>query len=115
MGKAGRKRYLGFRPKVRGVVMNPVDHPHGGGEGRTSGGRNPVTPWGVSTKGKKTRNNKEQFLYYKKGRNNDRSVWKGPFVDSQLIKKAEKSSLSGRKEVIKTWSRRSTIYHNLLD
>ena len=59
LGKAGRKRYLGFRPKVRGVVMNPVDHPHGGGEGRTSGGRHPVTPWGVSTKGKKTRNNKK--------------------------------------------------------
>ena len=59
LGKAGRKRYLGFRPKVRGVVMNPVDHPHGGGEGRTSGGRDPVTPWGVSTKGKKTRNNKK--------------------------------------------------------
>ena len=58
LGKAGRKRYLGFRPKVRGVVMNPVDHPHGGGEGRTSGGRHPVTPWGKSTKGKKTRNNK---------------------------------------------------------
>ncbi|PPR46860.1 MAG: 50S ribosomal protein L2 [Alphaproteobacteria bacterium MarineAlpha5_Bin9] len=57
-GKAGRKRKLGFRPKVRGVVMNPVDHPHGGGEGRTSGGRHPVTPWGKSTKGKKTRNNK---------------------------------------------------------
>ena len=59
LGKAGRKRYLGFRPKVRGVVMNPVDHPHGGGEGRTSGGRHPVTPWGVSTKGKKTRSNKK--------------------------------------------------------
>ena len=59
LGKAGRKRYLGYRPKVRGVVMNPVDHPHGGGEGRTSGGRNPVTPWGVSTKGKKTRKNKK--------------------------------------------------------
>jgi len=58
LGKAGRKRLLGFRPKVRGVVMNPVDHPHGGGEGRTSGGRHPVTPWGKSTKGKKTRNNK---------------------------------------------------------
>ena len=54
-GKAGRRRLLGFRPKVRGVVMNPVDHPHGGGEGRTSGGRHPVTPWGKSTKGKKTR------------------------------------------------------------
>ena len=58
MGKAGRKRWLGRRPTVRGVVMNPVDHPHGGGEGRTSGGRHPVTPWGVPTKGKRTRNNK---------------------------------------------------------
>ena len=59
LGKAGRKRYLGCRPKVRGVVMNPVDHPHGGGEGRTSGGKHPVTHWGVSTKGKKTRSNKK--------------------------------------------------------
>jgi len=55
IGKAGRRRWLGWRPTVRGVVMNPVDHPHGGGEGRTSGGRHPVTPWGVPTKGKKTR------------------------------------------------------------
>jgi large subunit ribosomal protein L2 len=58
LGKAGRSRWLGRRPKVRGVAMNPVDHPHGGGEGRSSGGRHPVTPWGVSTKGKRTRNNK---------------------------------------------------------
>lgn len=58
LGKAGRKRWLGKRPHVRGVVMNPVDHPHGGGEGRTSGGRHPVTPWGKPTKGKKTRSNK---------------------------------------------------------
>lgn len=57
-GKAGAKRWRGIRPTVRGVVMNPVDHPHGGGEGRTSGGRHPVTPWGVPTKGKKTRRNK---------------------------------------------------------
>jgi len=56
VGKAGRTRWLGVRPTVRGVVMNPVDHPHGGGEGRTSGGRHPVTPWGVPTKGHKTRN-----------------------------------------------------------
>jgi len=56
VGKAGRSRWLGVRPTVRGVVMNPVDHPHGGGEGRTSGGRHPVTPWGVPTKGHKTRN-----------------------------------------------------------
>ena len=59
LGKAGRKRWLGKRPVVRGVVMNPIDHPHGGGEGRTSGGRHPVTPWGVPTKGKRTRNNKK--------------------------------------------------------
>jgi large subunit ribosomal protein L2 len=58
IGKAGRKRWLGRRPHNRGVVMNPVDHPHGGGEGRTSGGRHPVTPWGKPTKGKKTRSNK---------------------------------------------------------
>ncbi|MDR3439273.1 50S ribosomal protein L2 [Telmatospirillum sp.] len=59
LGKAGRARWLGRRPHVRGVAMNPVDHPHGGGEGRTSGGRHPVTPWGKPTKGKKTRNNKK--------------------------------------------------------
>lgn len=59
MGKAGRSRWLGRRPHNRGVVMNPVDHPHGGGEGRTSGGRHPVTPWGVPTKGYKTRVNKK--------------------------------------------------------
>ncbi len=58
LAKAGRNRWLGRRPTVRGVVMNPVDHPHGGGEGRTSGGRHPVTPWGKPTRGKKTRKNK---------------------------------------------------------
>jgi len=58
IGKAGRNRHKGFRPHVRGVAMNPVDHPHGGGEGKTSGGRHPVTPWGFPTKGKKTRKNK---------------------------------------------------------
>ena len=58
IGKAGANRWRGIRPTVRGVAMNPVDHPHGGGEGRTSGGRHPVSPWGVQTKGKKTRTNK---------------------------------------------------------
>lgn len=58
LGKAGRNRWRGRRPKVRGVAMNPVDHPHGGGEGKSSGGRHPVTPWGVPTKGKRTRRNK---------------------------------------------------------
>lgn len=62
IGKAGRKRNLGRRPHVRGSAMNPVDHPHGGGEGRTTGGRNPVTPWGVSTKGKKTRRRPAPYL-----------------------------------------------------
>jgi len=58
IGKAGRKRWMGIRPTNRGVTMNPVDHPHGGGEGKTSGGRHPVTPWGQPTRGYKTRNNK---------------------------------------------------------
>lgn len=69
IGKAGRNRWLGNRPKVRGVVMNPIDHPHGGGEGRTSGGRHPVTPWGKPTKGKKTRSkrkNTEKFIISRK-------------------------------------------------
>ena len=64
LGKGGRSRWLGRRPKVRGVVMNPVDHPHGGGEGRTSGGRHPVTPWGVPTKGYKTRKKKHRTDKY---------------------------------------------------
>ncbi|KKB12884.1 50S ribosomal protein L2 [Devosia geojensis] len=74
IGKAGRNRWLGKKPVTRGVAMNPVDHPHGGGEGRTSGGRHPVTPWGKPTKGKKTRSNKatDKFIvrsrHVKKGR-----------------------------------------------
>lgn len=70
IGKAGRKRWMGVKPTVRGVAMNPIDHPHGGGEGRTSGGRHPVTPWGKKTKGKKTRNNKrtEKFVIRHRGK-----------------------------------------------
>ena len=68
LGKAGRNRWLGRRPKVRGVAMNPVDHPHGGGEGRTSGGRHPVTPWGKPTKGAKTRTNKRSNRFIVKRR-----------------------------------------------
>ena len=59
LGKAGRKRWLGRKPKVRGVAMNPVDHPMGGGEGRSSGGRHPCTPWGIPTKGYRTRKNRK--------------------------------------------------------
>ena len=68
IGKAGRNRKLGIRPTVRGVVMNPVDHPHGGGEGRTSGGRHPVTPWGQPTRGYKTRKNKRTNKFIVKRR-----------------------------------------------
>jgi large subunit ribosomal protein L2 len=68
IGKAGRKRWLGRRPKVRGVAMNPVDHPMGGGEGRSSGGRHPCTPWGIPTKGFRTRNNKSTDRYIVKRR-----------------------------------------------
>jgi len=70
LGKAGVKRWLGRRPKVRGVAMNPVDHPHGGGEGKTSGGRHPVSPWGTPTKGYKTRSNKntDKFIVRRRGK-----------------------------------------------
>lgn len=70
LGKAGAQRWRGVRPTVRGVAMNPVDHPHGGGEGRTSGGRHPVTPWGVPTKGYKTRGNKrtDSMIVRRRGR-----------------------------------------------
>ena len=70
IGKAGRKRWMGRRPHNRGVTMNPVDHPHGGGEGSTAGGRHPVTPWGVPTKGYKTRNNKrtDKFIVRRRGK-----------------------------------------------
>ena len=72
IGKAGRQRWLGVRPTVRGVAMNPVDHPHGGGEGKTSGGRHPVTPWGKPTKGKKTRKNKATDKYIIRSRSKTR-------------------------------------------
>ena len=72
LGKAGRNRWLGKRPSVRGVAMNPVDHPHGGGEGRSSGGRHPVTPWGVSTKGKRTRGKKRSDKFIMRRRRRQR-------------------------------------------
>ena len=68
LAKAGRSRWMGKRPSVRGVAMNPVDHPHGGGEGKSSGGRHPVTPWGISTKGKRTRSNKSTDKYILRSR-----------------------------------------------
>ena len=69
IGKAGKSRWLGRRPTVRGVVMNPIDHPHGGGEGRTSGGRHPSSPWGWKTKGKKTRRSQPSDRFIVRRRN----------------------------------------------
>ena len=90
LGKAGRNRWMGMRPLTRGVAKNPVDHPHGGGEGRTSGGRHPVTPWGKPTKGARTRHNKSTDKMIIRSRHDEeegltmaRSVWKGPFVELQ--------------------------------
>ena len=76
IGKAGRNRWKGIRPSVRGVVMNPIDHPHGGGEGKSSGGRHPVTPWGKGTKGKKTRNNKrtDRWIIRRANKRRDRQA-----------------------------------------
>ncbi|MBR1915781.1 MAG: 50S ribosomal protein L2 [Alphaproteobacteria bacterium] len=72
LGKAGRSRWMGVRPVTRGVAMNPVDHPHGGGEGRTSGGRHPVTPWGKPTKGAKTRSNKKTDRFIMRSRHDNK-------------------------------------------
>ena len=96
IGKAGRSRWMGIRPHTRGVVKNPVDHPHGGGEGKSAGGRHPVSPTGQSAKGLKTRDNKrtDKFIIRRRKKkracNMARSVWKGPFVEESLIKKVEK-------------------------
>ena len=117
IGKAGRSRWLGKRPHVRGVAMNPVDHPLGGGEGKTSGGRHPVTPWGQPTKGYKTRRRKDtdRFIVQRRTRGRrsrrlmSRSLKKGPFVDTPLLEKLEAMNRANEKKVIKTWSRRSTV------
>ena len=93
IGKAGRSRWLGRRPHTRGVVKNPVDHPHGGGEGKSAGGRHPVSPTGQSAKGLKTRDNKEliNLLFEEEIRerilNNGKSSLEGPFVEESLMKK----------------------------
>merc|ERR1711982_165918 len=104
-GKAGRSRWLGKRPTVRGSVMNPCDHPHGGGEGRTPIGRTrPLTPWGKPALGMETINIK----------NMSRSLRKGPYVAYHLLKKINKMNLNGKKETIITWSRSSTIVPNMI-
>ena len=120
-GKAGRMRWKGKRPTVRGVVMNPVDHPHGGGEGKTSGGRHPVSPWG-QPEGRTRHPNKpsDKLIVRRRAYRQEaaiaggsqkmpRSLKKGPFVDDHLLAKVDVQNEKGTKQVIKTWSRRSTI------
>ena len=122
LAKAGRNRWKGKRPSVRGVVMNPVDHPHGGGEGKTSGGRHPVTPWGVPTKGKKTRSNKSSDKYIVRSRHQRRkrriimarSVWKGPFVESYVLKKAEAARRSEEKILLRFGAENQPYFLSLL-
>ena len=123
-GKAGRSRWRGKRPTVRGSAMNPVDHPHGGGEGKSKGGRHPVTPWGVPTLGKRTRRkHKESDKLIVRGRRRGKekrvsacesSSKKGPFVEERLMKRIEAMNTSGKKRMIRTWSRTSTIFPEMV-
>ena len=122
-GKAGRMRWKGKRPTVRGVAMNPVDHPHGGGEGKTSGGRHPVNPWGkpegrtrLATR-RATSSSSAVASPTRSARSYStmpRSLKKGPFVDDHLLKKVDVQNTKGTKNVIKTWSRRSMIIPDML-
>ena len=124
-GKAGRMRWKGKRPTVRGVAMNPIDHPHGGGEGKTSGGRHPVNPAGkpegrTRRKGQESdKHDRSPPLRHPQARvtgvkKMPRSLKKGPFVDDHLLKKVEVQNEKNSKNVIKTWSRRSTIIPDML-
>ena len=123
-GKAGRSRWLGKRPSVRGSAMNPVDHPHGGGEGKSKGGRHPVTPWGVPTLGKRTRpKHKESDKLIVRGRRRgkerryppmSRSSKKGPFIDERLLGRIEAMNAANEKRMIRTWSRSSTVFPDMV-
>src|ERR1051325_8661238 len=121
-GKAGRSRWRGKRPSVRGSAMNPVDHPHGGGEGKSKGGRHPVTPWGVPTLGKRTRRkHKESDKLIVRGRRRgkeerqgSRSSKKGPFVEGRLLARIEAMNATNEKRMIRTWSRTSTIFPEMV-
>ena len=122
-GKAGRMRWKGKRPTVRGVAMNPVDHPHGGGEGKTSGGRHPTQPVGQA-RGPHPSPQAERRAHRPPPQDQQealgddatmpRSLKKGPFVDDHLLKKVDEQNDKGTKNVIKTWSRRSTIIPDML-
>src|SRR6476660_1043145 len=117
-GKAGRTRWQGRRPHVRGMVMNPIDHPMGGGQGKSKGGggrHHPVSPWGQLAKGFKTRAKhkpSDRFILergQKKNKFMGRSLKKGPFVEPHLLEKIDKMNSSGVKKPVKTWSRRSMV------
>ena len=121
VGKAGRKRHMGVRPQTRGVAMNPVDHPHGGGEGSTTAGRHPVTPWGVPTLGYRTRKkNKTSSRYIVRGRRRgkgkqmSRSSKKGPWVEERLMQRIEALNAANNKKMLRTWSRASTIFPEMV-
>ena len=119
LGKAGRARHMGQRPEVRGVVMNPRDHPHGGGEGKSPTGMPPKTPWGKPAMGYRTRRQQDQRPAHRPvaasqvaGRRQtmSRSVKKGPFVEARLLGRVEEMNKRNEKKVVKTWSRASVIF-----
>ena len=121
-GKAGRSRWKGKRPTVRGSAMNPVDHPHGGGEGKSKGGRHPVTPWGVPTLGKRTRSEAQAVRQVDRPRPQarqgealvSRSSKKGPFVEERLMSRIEAMNETNEKRMIRTWSRTSTVFPEMV-
>ncbi len=122
VGKAGRKRHMGVRPQTRGVAMNPVDHPHGGGEGSTTAGRHPVTPWGVPTLGYRTRkkNKTSRSLHRARPQAREgqakmsRSSKKGPWVEERLMTRIEALNAANNKKMLRTWSRASTIFPEMV-
>ena len=122
VGKAGRKRHLGVRPQTRGTAMNPVDHPHGGGEGSTTPGRHPVTPWGVPTLGYRTRKkHKASDRFIVRGRRRgkkveamSRSSKKGPWVEERLMKRIDAMNEANSRTMVRTWSRTSTIFPEMV-
>ncbi len=122
VGKAGRKRHMGVRPQTRGVAMNPVDHPHGGGEGSTTAGRHPVTPWGVPTLGYRTRKKNKTSSQVHRARPSpwegqatmSRSSKKGPWVEERLMNRIEALNAENNKKMLRTWSRASTIFPEMV-
>src|SRR5581483_6340606 len=119
IGKAGRNRWKGWRPTVRGLAMNPVDHPHGGGEGKRPGQSSPGLAVGPADEGSEDPGQQAHHqVHHQAARQGSslmaRSIKKGPFIDRHLIKKVEDMNRQNQKKVVKTWSRRSTILPDLV-